>query len=337
MKKTYIGALASALALTSALALPAAAQNPAQNPAPAPAQNPVRLNRTIDTLAKGGSAFGLFTADFSPANARALARSNLDYLLIDMEHTAFNMETLQEFLLALTDKQAIAQRGDTQMRTTPFVRIPTNGRNDPEWIVKQVLDIGVFGIMFPYVENADEARRNVAAMRYPQPRGSTIPQPTGVRGSSPAVASWYWGVPGYTQRADVWPLNPQGELLAIMQIESLKGVENAEAIMTTPGVGAIFVGPSDLSMNMGLPSSHPEVAMVTAVVASGVCVGAAVGWAVGRAATDEGARVGAELVGTELGPAGADVAGSALGVVDAVGVPCVAIGPAPSPRACPSA
>lgn len=267
MKKNFLGAVASAIALAGALALPAAAQAPAAASA-APAAPQVRINRTIETLSKGGSVFGLFTADFSPANARALARSNLDYLLIDMEHTAFSMETLQEFLLALTDKQAIAARGDTQMRTTPFVRVPTNGRNDPEWVVKQVLDIGVFGIMFPYVENADEARRNVAAMRYPQPRGSKIPTPTGVRGSSPAVASWYWGVPGYTQRADVWPLNPQGELLAIMQIESLKGVENAEAIMTTPGVGAIFVGPSDLSMNMGLPASHPEVQAAIAKVAA---------------------------------------------------------------------
>jgi len=103
-------------------------------------------------------------------------------------------------------------------------------------------------------------------MRYPQPRGSTIPTPTGVRGSSPAVATWYWGVPGYTQRADVWPLNPKGELLAVIQIESLKGVENAEAIITTPGVGFVFVGPSDLSMNMGLPGTHPEVQAAIAKV-----------------------------------------------------------------------
>lgn len=255
MKKKYIGALVSAMAMTAALSVPALAQNAA----PAAPQNPVRINRAIDTLSKGGSIFGLFSADFSPANARALARSNLDYVIIDMEHTAFSMPQLQEFLLGMTDKQAIAQQGNTQMRTTPIVRIPPNGRNDPEWIVKQVLDIGVFGIMFPYVESGEEARRAVASMRYPQPRGSKIPEPTGVRGSSPGVASWYWGVPGYTQRADVWPLNPQGELLAVIQIESLKGVQNAEAIITTPGVSSVFVGPSDLSMNMGLPQSHPEV------------------------------------------------------------------------------
>jgi 4-hydroxy-2-oxoheptanedioate aldolase len=264
--KNCIGAMVSALALTAALPFAAVAQ--AQSPAAAPPapQNNIHINRSIETLAKGDSIFGLFSGDFSLANARALARSNLDYVLIDMEHTAFSMETLQEFLLGMTDKQAIARQGNTQMRTTPFVRIPVNGRNDPEWIVKQVLDIGVMGIMFPYIESGDEARRAVSAMRYPQARGAANPTPTGVRGSSPAVATWYWGVPGYTQRADVWPLNPQGELLAIMQIESAKGVENAEAIITTSGVGFVFLGPSDLSMSMGLPGSHPEVQAAIAKV-----------------------------------------------------------------------
>jgi 4-hydroxy-2-oxoheptanedioate aldolase len=223
------------------------------------AQEDVRLNRSIETLSKGEPVFGLFSGDFSLANARALARSNLDYVLIDMEHTAFNMETLQQFLLGMTDAQRIAEQGHTQMRTTPIVRLPANGRNDPEWMVKQILDIGAFGIMFPYVENAEQARRAVSAMRYPQPRGSQIMEPVGVRGSSPGVATWFWGVPDYTQRADTWPLNERGELLTVLQIESAEGVRNAEAIMTTPGVGAIFVGPADLSMNMGLPGNHPEV------------------------------------------------------------------------------
>jgi 4-hydroxy-2-oxoheptanedioate aldolase len=234
--------------------------------APVMAQDDVRLNRSIQTLENGDPVFGLFTGNFSLANARALARSNLDYILIDMEHTPFNMETLQEFLLGMTDTMAIAQQGHTQMRTTPIVRLPANGRNDPEWMVKQILDVGAFGIMFPYVETAEEARRAVASMRYPQPRGSQIMEPLGTRGASPAIASWYWGVGDYSQRADTWPLNPRGELISFIQIESVKGVENAEAIITTPGVSAVFVGPSDLSISMGLPGNHPEVQAAIASV-----------------------------------------------------------------------
>ncbi len=232
------------------------------------AQDEFHLNRSIETLQKDEPIFGLFTGNFSLANARALARSGLDYILIDMEHTPFNPQLLQEFLIGMSDKQAIAQQGNTQMATTPIVRLPANGRNDPEWLVKQILDVGAFGIMFPYVENAEQAARAVAAMRYPQPRGSEIREPTGVRGMSPAAAAWYWGSADYVQRADTWPHNPNGDLLAVMQIESLEGVENAEAIMTTPGVGAIFVGPADLSMNMGVPGNHADVQEAIAKVAA---------------------------------------------------------------------
>ncbi|MDH7944549.1 aldolase/citrate lyase family protein [Pseudohongiella sp. SYSU M77423] len=247
MRKTCLSALFSVLTVAGLAATPVLAQDD------------VRLNRSIQTLENGEPVFGLFTGNFSLANARALARSNLDYILIDMEHTAHDMETLQEFLLGMTDKLSIVRQGNAQMRTTPIVRLPANGRNDPEWLVKQILDIGAFGIMFPYVETGEEALRAVKAMRYPQPRGSEIAEPAGVRGASPAVASWYWGAADYVQRADTWPLNPQGELLAVMQIESVAGVENAEDIITTPGVGAVFVGPADLSMSMGLPGNHPEV------------------------------------------------------------------------------
>ncbi|MBC54995.1 MAG: hypothetical protein CMQ34_14295 [Gammaproteobacteria bacterium] len=247
MKKTCLSALFSVLTVVGLAA------------APALAQDDVRLNRSIQTLENGDPVFGLFTGNFSLANARGLARSGLDYILIDMEHTAYDMETLQAFLLGLTDKAAIARQGHAQMRTTPIVRIPANGRNDPEWLVKQVLDLGAFGVMFPYVETAEEAERAVRAMRYPQPRGSAIADPQGMRGASPGVSAWYWGAADYVQRADTWPLNERGELISFIQIESAKGVENAEEIVQVPGVSAIFVGPADLGMSMGLPSNHPEV------------------------------------------------------------------------------
>ncbi|MCB1649153.1 MAG: hypothetical protein H7A05_00520 [Pseudomonadales bacterium] len=247
MKLKFLSTFFAAISISGAMTLSAQAQED------------LHINRSVETLAKGDPVFGLFTANFSLANARGLARSGLDYILIDMEHTPFNTETLQHFLIGLTDKMAVVNQGNTQMRTTPIVRLPANGRNDPEWMVKQILDVGAFGIMFPYVETAEQAERAVAAMRYPQPRGSDIAEPRGVRGASPAAAAWYWGVPDYVQRADVWPLNSRGELMAVMQIESMQGVENAEAIMTTPGVSAIFVGPADLSMNMGLPGNSEEV------------------------------------------------------------------------------
>ncbi|MBR9989065.1 MAG: aldolase [Gemmatimonadetes bacterium] len=230
-----------------------------------------RLNRTIETLESDAAVFGLFTANLSQQNARALATSDLDFLFIDMEHSPFDVETLRTFLLGMLNVRQVAERGNPQMAVTPLVRIPANGRNDFDHIVKQVLDVGAFGVVFPFIESAEQAERAVRAMRYPARQGSPIAEPRGGRGSSPGIASWFWGVGDYSARADVWPLNPRGELLAVLQIESREGVENIDAIAAVPGVGAIFVGPSDLSLSYGLPGSSPDVTNAIARVLA-VCI-----------------------------------------------------------------
>lgn len=228
----------------------------------AQAQDDLHLNRTIETLADGKPAFGLFSGDFSLANARALAASDLDFVFIDMEHSPLDLETLQAFLLGMTDKGRLLEKGNLQMDVTPLVRIPMNGRENLQWQVKQVLDMGAFGVVFPYVETRAEAENAIRSMRYPQRRDDPAMQPAGTRGASPAIARWFWGASDYFDRADVWPLDPAGDLLAVIQIESRTGVENIEKIAEVPGVGAIFIGPSDLSISYGVPGQreHPEVA-----------------------------------------------------------------------------
>jgi len=226
------------------------------------AQENVHLNRTIETIADSKPAFGIFSGDFSLANARALATSDLDFIFIDMEHTPYDVEALQIFLLGMTNKERVLQKGNLQMDVTPLVRIPMNGRENLQWLVKQVLDAGAFGIVFPYVETREETENAISSMRYPQRRGDTAMEPTGTRGASPGIARWFWGASDYFDRADVWPLDPRGDLLAVIQIESKKAVENIEEIAAVPGVGAIFIGPSDLSISYGVPGQrdHPEVA-----------------------------------------------------------------------------
>jgi 4-hydroxy-2-oxoheptanedioate aldolase len=221
----------------------------------------VHMNRTVETLEAGHPVFGLFSGDFSLTNARALARSDLDFIFIDMEHTPFDMETLRAFLLGMQDKRRTVEKGNAQMDVTPLVRIPMNGRENLEFLVKQVLDAGAFGVVFPFVSTREQTLNAVASMRYPQPRGDAAPEPRGNRGASPGIASWVWGVPDYSQRADTWPLDPNGDLLAVIQIETVEGVENIEEIAAVPGVGAIFVGPSDLSINYGVPGQrdHPDM------------------------------------------------------------------------------
>lgn len=220
-----------------------------------------RLNKLIDLFEQDEPAFGLLSFDYSLTNARAMANSGLDFILIDMEHAPFDVERLRAFLLGMTNKRSILEKGNLQPDVVPFVRIPAAGGAD-EIIAqaKQVLDVGTYGIMFPAIQNREQAELAVRATRYPQINGVDDYEPQGLRGRNPSNAVWYWGVRDYHARADVWPLDPQGELLAIMFVESPEAVANIEEIISVPGVGGIFIGPSDLSTSMGYTSpAAPEV------------------------------------------------------------------------------
>ena len=220
-----------------------------------------RLNKLIELFENDQPAFGVLSFDYSLNNARAMASSGLDFLFIDMEHAPFDIERLRLFLLGMTDKRSIIEKGDLQPNVVPLVRIPAAGGAE-ELIAqaKQVLDVGVFGIFFPAVHTREQAELAVRATRYPQYNDAPDYEPAGLRGRNPSNAMWYWGVRDYHAKADVWPLDPQGELLAMMFIESRAGVENIEEIITVPGLGGIFIGPSDLSTSMGYTSpAAPEV------------------------------------------------------------------------------
>ena len=240
----------------------------------------VRLNRAIELLANGQAAFGVLSADYSLDNARTLARSNLDFIIIDMEPFPFDVERLSLFLLGMTNKRLIQEKGNLQMNVTPFVRVLATGEEEVQVRrqTAQVLNAGVFGVMYPSISTREEAENAVRAMRFPQAHGVPASEfePAGLRGLR-SDASWFWGVRDYMQRADVWPHDPQGELLAIIQIETPEGVANIEEIVSVPGVGVIFIESSDLTTSMGFPpGSEVEAAIqrvLSACLAQGVPCG----------------------------------------------------------------
>lgn len=207
-----------------------------------------RLNPLIERLEAGEPAYGIFSGDRDVLNAGRLGRSGLDYIIIDMEHGPFDVEALRRFILAM-------KGADGTFSAAPIVRIPANGRevHHNQWMVKQVLDAGAMGIMIPHINNPEEARESVVAMRYPPRHDAAAPEPRGERGWGPISAIAAWGVdfPTYARLADLWPLNPDGELLLVVQIETLESVDSAEEILTVPGVGAAFLGPADLHADMG--------------------------------------------------------------------------------------
>jgi 4-hydroxy-2-oxoheptanedioate aldolase len=222
----------------------------------------VHLNPVVAKLAAGKVVYGLMNSgDLSPANARDTARAPVDFVYVDMEHSPLDFPGLARFLLGMSDKAAILAKGNLQPNVALFARFPPEA-DEAQWVVKQALDIGLMGVLFNGVGSKDQALMAIRSMRYPPMRGSTRREPAGIRGYGPAAASWAWGVsaPEYERRADVWPLNPDGDLIAILMIESVEGVKNADEIAAVPGVGALFVaGRQDLSRSIGVPAESPEV------------------------------------------------------------------------------
>jgi len=146
-----------------------------------------------------------------------------------------------------------------------MVRIPPNGGEMNQFIAKQVLDIGVYGIVWPHVSTVEEARNAVQACRYPRPREAKYYEPPGQRGDAPRTAARYWGIdqPTYYKRADTWPLNPEGEVLVVIMCEEKRAIRNLPKMLDeVPGIGVVLIGEGDLSQDMGYPRQyeHPEVA-----------------------------------------------------------------------------
>ena len=231
-------------------------------PAILPAQQkPLHLNPVIAKLAEGKTVYGLNTGDLSLVYAREVARAPVDFIYADMEHNPLDFPALHLFLMGMTDKATIIKKGNLQPNVALFARFPPEA-DQSQWVVKQALDIGLHGVIFNGVDTREQALIAVKSMRYPQLTGSKYYEPNGTRGSGPANAMWLWGISGeeYDRHADLWPLNPEGDLLAILMIESVEGLQNLDAIASTPGVGALFVGAaSDMTRSMGVRPGSPEV------------------------------------------------------------------------------
>src|SRR5215470_11449676 len=220
------------------------------------------LNPVIEKLAAGKPFIGFQTGDLSLQNARTVARADIDYVYVDMEHGPMDFAGLHQFTIGMIDKAGILKKGNAQANVAIFARFPPYGREQAQWFVKQALEIGLMGVIFNGIDNPEQALLAVRNMRYPQRKTSKYPDPPGLRGYAPATAVWWWGVSAaeYERRADLWPLNPDGDLLAIMMIETAEGLKNADAIAAVPGVGAIFVGAGgDLHQYLGVESNAPEV------------------------------------------------------------------------------
>ncbi|MBI4887466.1 MAG: hypothetical protein HY824_10260 [Acidobacteria bacterium] len=226
------------------------------------AEQRLHLNPVIAKLAEGRTVYGLQAGvDMSIGSARTAARAPADYVYADMEHNPLDMPGLYQFHLAMADRAMVLKKGNLQPNVALMARFPPEA-DESQWVVKQALDMGLHGVFFNGVDTPEQARLAVSYMRYPPRRDARYPQPKGVRGAAAANATWIWGLTTeeYERHADLWPLNPDGDLLATMMIESAEGLANVDRIAAVPGVGSLFIGAAnDLAHGLGVPADHPDV------------------------------------------------------------------------------
>jgi 4-hydroxy-2-oxoheptanedioate aldolase len=182
-------------------------------------------------IAEGRLQIGLWSSLCSNIAADIVSDSGFDWILLDTEHSPNEVPDLLGQLQA-------AERGSASLIVRP-------AWNDAV-LIKRVLDIGAQSVLVPYVQNVEEARRAVAAVRYPT---------AGIRGVAAAArASRYGRIPGYLKKADA-------EICLLVQVETRTALDQLEAIAGVEGIDGVFIGPSDLSASFGHIGNpqHPEM------------------------------------------------------------------------------
>ena len=223
-----------------------------------------RLNGVIKALESGKPAFAPFTSA-EVSNALTISGAPFDGVVFEMEHNPYDIKALRDCMQYMLNRRQIATSGSIAPAVAPFVRIPPNGGERMQWIAKQVLDIGVYGVVWPHVSTVDEARNAVQACRYPRPREAPYYEPPGQRGDAPRTAARYWGLTDqeYYKKADVWPLNPDGEIVVAIMCEEKRAIANLPRMLEqVQGIGVVLIGEGDLSQDLGYPGQyeHPTVA-----------------------------------------------------------------------------
>jgi len=222
-----------------------------------------RLNSVIRAFESGKPAFAAFSK-VDKQSAIDMSEAPYDGVVFEMEHNPYDVAAFGDALQYMLNRKVIAEAGSVAASVTPIARIPANGVEMNQSFAKQVLDRGAYGVIWPHIATVEQAYNAVASCRYARPKGAALYEPKGARGDGPANASRYWGLSmaDYYQKADVWPLAPQGEILVGLMCESPEAIDNLDDILANvPGIGFILIGEGDLSQALGFPRQyeHPEV------------------------------------------------------------------------------
>ena len=214
-----------------------------------------RINKAIELLAQDQPVYYASVHEVDYETGRAMAGTWADYINVSMEHGAFDMPGLTAFMRGLVDGGPTASGHRTP---AVIVDLPPEGTSAADiranaWVFKQALARGVHGILLCHAEDPEAVRALVQVCRYAF-RGETGGAPEGRRGAGGqgmAAHAWGVGVDEYARRADLWPLNPEGELVIGLKIENRRALERVDETLAVPGVAFAEWGPGDMHMSFG--------------------------------------------------------------------------------------
>ncbi len=244
-----------------------------------------RINRAIELLGQGQAIYymGHHTGHvLTYEQGRTDAGTWADYINVGMEHGAFDLAGLEQYMRGLVDGGPTRSGHRTP---TVIVELPVNGLDEQmvrhnAWQMRQILGRGVHGLLLCQAESADAVAAFVESARYPHHLAGVnaeLPSPlermrgaqrptrrarasgrlllgVGMRGrGSELSAAPIWGLSQeeYMERAEPWPLNPHGELMLGLKLESPEGIAAADELLAVPGVAFAEMGPGDLSLSLG--------------------------------------------------------------------------------------
>jgi 4-hydroxy-2-oxoheptanedioate aldolase len=242
----------------------------------AQAPKPKRINKAVELWAQGQPVY--FDGPHegiagSYEQGVKDAQTFLDYISYDMEHAPYDIKGLADYM------RGLAAGGPTKSgHRTPavIVNVPMQGTDETTvranaWMIQQVLATGVHGVMLCHADTPGAVRAFVEAMRLPIHKQGVDKGLNegrrGVHGSPTAAKIWGVTTEEYNQKADLWPLNPNGELVLGLKLEDKYALANAEEIVKVPGIGFAEWGPGDMALSFNLPLSDPKVQAAEAQLA----------------------------------------------------------------------
>lgn len=214
-----------------------------------------RVNKCIELLEQSQPIYYL-DAYGGYEEGKKLAKTWADYIVFNMEHKPLDFTLLHEFMRGLVEggPTPSGHRTPTVIAVLPLLGLDAQSVQSNGWMVQQALAQGVHGVHLCKARDAEGVKRFVQAVRYPIHKQKLDSIGVGQRGwGSQKWAAWVWGIDEkeYLKRADVWPLNPNGEIMLGLKIEDEVALANADRTLKIPGIAFAEHGPRDMGLSYG--------------------------------------------------------------------------------------